>query len=120
MASCEILDVNIVPNAGAVLGVVVVAKDIDDRSASDSDLCNIWHEVVGSAVRVFTDPARLVCADGVKISEQDDVPLSWLALTRVPQDLLDVQLGPTVRVHSSCGGILLERSIRGGESIDSR
>lgn len=120
MAPCEILDVNIVSNAGTVLGVVVVAKDIDDRSASDSDLCNIWHEVVGSAVGVLTDPARLMGADGVKISEQDDVPLSWFALSCVSQDLLDVQLGPTVRVHGSCGGILLKRSIRGWESIDSR
>mmetsp|Transcript_26001 Transcript_26001/g.65335 ORF Transcript_26001/g.65335 Transcript_26001/m.65335 type:complete len:243 (-) Transcript_26001:47-775(-) len=91
---------DVVAYAGAVRGVVVVAKDVQLGALADGHLQNVRCEVIGDALGVFADQAAFVRADGVEVAQENDVP-AFLAHAHIPHDVLCDQLGAAVRV---CGG----------------
>ena len=74
MAERQVDNVDVVPHAGAVGRVIVVAVDINMVELADCDLSNIGHEICGDAFGVLADPAALVRADGVEVAQQADAP----------------------------------------------
>ena len=55
-------------------------------------LLDIWHQVVGNALRVLANCAALVRSDRIEVPEQHNVPRA-VGLVYVTQDVLDKKLG---------------------------
>ncbi len=106
MAGGEVADVDVVAHAGAVGGVVIIAKDMDGLALADGGLRDVGYEVVGDALGVLAHEARGVRADGVEVAEKHDVPLG-VGGVEVGEDLLDHPLGPAVGVGRRLLGALL-------------
>ena len=102
MALGQIDDVDIIAHAGTVRGVVVVAEDGQPFAAADGDLRDVGHQIVGNAVRVFSDQAGFVRADGVKVAEQHDGKRR-IGPAGTLQDLLDHELRPAVGIGAAAG-----------------
>ncbi len=113
MAAGEVDDVDVVADPRAVVGVVVAAEDAEAVAFTDGGLGNEGHEVVGDAVGVFADGARLVGADGVKIAQQGNAP-RLVRDGEVPQDLLDEELRLAVGVGGAEGELF---GYRGGVRV---
>ena len=97
MAGSQVADVNVVAYAGAVRGIVVVAKDMNGLSLANGGLSHVRNEVVGNACRIFADKAGLVRANGIEVAEQDNVPCGICGM-HVGEDLLDHPFCPAVWV----------------------
>ena len=111
-------DVDVVADAGAVGGGVVVAKDVDAREDADGDLGDEGHEVVGDAVGVLADEAAGVGADGVEVAEEDDGGVA-VGDADVAEDLLDEELGLAVGVGGVERRVLGDGDVLGG-AVDAR
>jgi hypothetical protein len=75
MAAREVEHVDVIADRGAVLGLVVVAKDEKLLALTDSDLCEQRQEVVGYAERVLAHDARGMGTGRVEVTQQCSVPL---------------------------------------------
>lgn len=100
VAKSKVDDMDVVADTSTIRGVVVVSKDVDKGKGADSDAGNVRHEVVGDAAGVLADEARLVCADGVKVAEEDDRG-AGVCDVPVAEDVFDEEFGPAVGV---CAG----------------
>ena len=112
MAGAKVADVDVVANARAIWGVVVVAKDVNSLALAHGNLSHVRNQVVWNACRIFSDEAGLVSANRIEVSEQDNVPF-WICGVDVGKNLLDHPLGPTVRV----GRVLLRALLGQREAI---
>ena len=97
VAAGQVHHVDVVADAGAVGGGVVVAKDVDLFQLADRHLGDVGHQVVGDAVGVLADQARLVGADGVEVAQHRHIH-AGVGLADVGQDPLGEHLGGAVRV----------------------
>ncbi len=113
VAAGEVHDVDVVADPRAVVGVVVAAEDAEAVAFTDGGLGNERHEVVGNAVGVFANGARLVRTDGVEIAQQSDAP-RLVRKGEVPQDLFDEELRLAVGVGSAERKVL---GYRGGVRV---
>ena len=93
----EVNHVDVVAQAGAVRGGVVVAEHHQLFAAADGHLGDEGHQVVGDALRVFADPAGRVGAHRVEVAQQGDVP-AVVGRPEVGEDVLDLFLGAAVGV----------------------
>ena len=66
---------DVVTPAGAVRRGVIVTPDIEIVATTDSHLRHKRHGIVGCALRVFTDQAGFMCADGVEIAQTGNTPI---------------------------------------------
>ena len=73
VAAGEVDDVDVVAHAGAVVGGIVVAVDVQLLKLADGHLGYVGHQVVGDAARILADESALVRADGVEVAQQRDV-----------------------------------------------
>ena len=73
MALGQVHHVDIVPDAGAVRGVIVISVDMDFFQLAHGDFRNIGHQIVGNAVGVLSDEAGLVGPNGVEVAKQSHV-----------------------------------------------
>jgi hypothetical protein len=89
---------NIVADAGAIDSVVVTAKDLEFRQASDGHLAHIRHEIVGRSLGVLANQTGLVRTDRIKVP-QDGYIHTLVRLVQVLQYVLDHILGLAVRVR---------------------
>ena len=71
----EVYYMDVITEAGAVLGFVVITEDVEFRELASGNLHDIGHEVVWDAVRVFAEKTGVVVADRVKVAESDDLEL---------------------------------------------
>ena len=71
----KVYDVDIIPDACAVFGGIVIAEHIEVVELAYGNLWDIGHEVIGNTVGVLTDESAYVCADGVKVAKEHDRPL---------------------------------------------
>ena len=108
MSLGQVHHVDVVPDSGAVRGVVVVAEYGQVGSTTHGHLRHVGHEIVRGSVGVLADHSARVGADGVEVPEHRDAPVvgllgDRLGLTRleVAQDLLDHELRPAVGVSDS-------------------
>ena len=97
MPTGEVDHVDVVANTCAVRCGVIVSKDTYRLKLPDGDLGDIRDKVVGDALRVLSDEAADMCADGVEVTQQYDV-LLVVAKVEVGQNLLKHALGLSVRV----------------------
>ena len=75
MSLGEVDDVDVVAQAGAVGGVVVVAEHADLLELADGDARDERHEVVRDAGGIFADEAARVRAHRVEVAEHRHVQL---------------------------------------------
>ena len=103
----QIEHMDIVPDARAVVGGVVVAEHPELLQLADGDLSNIGHEVVGYAVGILAYAPALVRADGVEVAKQRYVP-GLVRGEHIAEHILDHELGPAVRIGDGQGEVLLD------------
>ena len=109
---------DVVPDARAVLGRIVVAEHVELFELADRDLRDVGHKVVGDAVGILADESALVRADGVEVAQNRDVH-RLVRLVDVAQDVLDHQLGRAVRVGRRQREILFDGHAL-GLTVDGR
>ena len=102
MALGQINDVDVIAYAGSIRGIVVVTEDGQLFASADGDLRDVRHQVVRNAVRVFTDQAGFVRADGVKVAEQHNGKRR-ICLAGGFQNFLDHELRPAVGIGAAAG-----------------
>ncbi len=112
VAAGQVDDVDVVADAGAVGGVVVVVEDAQLLKLADGDLGDVGHQVVGDAGGVLAHGAALVGADGVEVAQQHDAHVGVGPL-HVGQDVLDLALGAAVGV----GGLVLGLGLGDGARV---
>ena len=97
MRLCEVDDVDIIADARAVVGCVIVPEDVQLVELPACDLRNVGQKVVRDALRVLADQPRRVCAERVEVAQDGDAPLG-IRDPNVLQDALDHQLGLAVGI----------------------
>ena len=112
MAACQVDYMDVIAHTRAVRRGVIIAEHANGLHFANRDLCDIRHEVVRNALRVFADKAAFVRANGIEVTEQHDIPFR-VGGVQVGKNLLDHPLRPTIRV----GGRLLFRSFAQGHAI---
>ena len=117
MGAGEVNDVDIVAHSCTIGGVVVVTKDAEFFALAYGYLGDVGHQVIGDTVGILTYQAALVCADGVEIAEEYDVPL-LVGTLEVHQDFFQHALGLSVGVGAMAFGALLGNGNDGGITID--
>ena len=70
----QIHHVDVVPDPGAVLGVVVRAEDAEDLKLTRGHPHDIGHEVVGNAVGIITDQAAFMRPHGIEVAQGGNPP----------------------------------------------
>ena len=93
---------DVVADAGAVVGIVVIAVDAQEFPAADGNLGDVGHQVVGNSPGIFADTAGDVGADGIEVTQQNNAPL-LVGMGHAGKDLLGHILGPAVGVGAVAG-----------------
>ena len=70
MAPGQVRHMDVVPNAGAVGGVIVITEDVQMIPPTHGYLRNEGHQVVGDAPGILADEAAAVGADGVEVAQE--------------------------------------------------
>ena len=91
---------DVVPDAGAVHGGVVVAEDAELLPDARRHLRDVGHQVVGYAVGPLADQTALVGADGVEVPQQHHGQ-RLVRRGRRAQDLLDEVFRPAVGIGAA-------------------
>src|SRR5699024_3193946 len=117
MAAGQVHHMDVVPHAGAVGGVIVVAVDMDLFQLARRHLGDVGHQVVGDAVGVFADQAGRMGPDGVEVAQQRHVQLG-VGLAAVGEDALGEHLGGAVGVGGGAGGEILPDGHAGRVAVD--
>ena len=112
----EIIDVDVVADAGTVGSGIVVAKDLQRRPLSLHRLENEWDQMSLGFVH-FADGATFICAGGVEISEAD-VPHTISTAVCLERQFKR-ELGSAVRIYRLAGIVFGDRNL-GRISIDQR
>src|SRR5699024_198220 len=115
MALGQVHHMDVVPDAGAVVGGVIVAVNAELFPAAHSHLGDVGHQVVGDTPGVLTHPSGGVGADGVEVPQQHHRPV-LLSLGHIGENHLGHVLGPAVGVGAAAGaaGLLQGHLIVGG------
>ena len=71
----EVYYMDVIAEAGAVFGFVVIAENVEFGELAGSNFHDIGHEVVWDAVGVFAEKTGVVITDRVKVAESDDLEL---------------------------------------------
>ena len=99
---------DVIANPSAVFGRVVVAEYVQALQFAGGHLCNVGHQIVGDAFRVFANQSALVRADRVEVAQQRDLPLV-VRFIQILQNLFDDQLGAAIRVGGRGWKVLFDR-----------
>ena len=98
----QVYHMDIVPDAGAVVGVIVIAEYAQSFPSAHGHLGDIGHQIVGNALGILTDEAAVMGADGIKVPQQHHGP-RLIRKGNVPKDLLTHILGPAVGIRAIAG-----------------
>ena len=102
----QVHHMNIIPDAGAVGGIVVVAIDVELFQLAHRHLGDIGHQVVGDAVGVLADQAALMGADGIEIPQQGHIQRG-VCCAVIGENALLEELGGAVGIGGAAGGEIL-------------
>ena len=98
----QIHDVQVVAYSRSIRSVVVVAEHGQLLSSANSDLANVWHKIVGDAIRVLADETRRVRAYGIEVSQDHHTPIRvLLRRVEVLEHFFDHELATSVRICDS-------------------
>jgi len=123
MALGQVHHVDVIAHAGAIVGVIIVAKDAELLQLARGHLGDVGHQIIGNAGGILANAAGLVGADGVEVAQQHHTPLG-VSGHHTLQDLFDHILGPAIGVGTALAehilpqGHFLRHAIhrgRGGE-----
>ena len=106
MSQCQIHHMDVIPYAGSIRSIVIISEYAQALQFSDGHLRHIGKQVVGNTLGIFTDHAAFMSSDGIKVTEQDHVPLR-ICRMQVGKDLLQHPLGPSIRIRTGSFGALL-------------
>ena len=95
---------DVVSDARAVLGGVVVAENAHARQAPRGHTRHVGQEVIGNAVRIFTDQARSVRADRVEVAQAHGREIRPCGAD-VFENIFDKKLGAPVGVGDAPDGM---------------
>ena len=109
MCLSEVNDVDIVADACAVVSGIVVSENMKFFELTDSCLAYVRKEVVRDTLGVLTDKSRLVCSDGVEITE-DRNALKLTCVADVLEHSFDNKLGLAIGVCSGKREIFADRN----------
>ena len=98
----QVHHMDVVPDAGAVGGGIVVAEDAQLLPAANGHLGDVGHQVVGDASGILTHQAGLVSADGVEVAQQHHGPVG-IRVGNAGEDLLGHVFGPAVGIGAAAG-----------------
>ena len=111
MALGQVHHMDIVADAGTVMGIVVVTVDTQEFTAAHSHLGDIGHQIIGNTPGIFADVAAFVGTDGVEVAQQHNAPL-LIRKSHTGEDLLGHVLGPAIGIGAAAGaGILVQRHL---------
>ena len=108
----QVVDVDVVADAGSVRSVVIVAEDGQLLAYAGRCLGQVWHEVLRHSVGEFADAGRRVCADGVEVAQQDAADGSAGG-----DDVLDYLLGDLLGGAIGGGGAFYGRGLVDGVAV---
>ena len=94
MRRCQIRDVDVIANARAVRGIVVVAKDGDRRSVARGRQDE--RDQMGLGIVRFADFVFRIGAGGIEVAQRDRA--QTVRLIQVGQNSFDDQFGKAVRI----------------------
>lgn len=111
VASCQVEDVDVVPDGGAVVRGIVVAEYQELLTLAGSDLRQEWEEIIRHTRRVFAHDATRVGSCWVEVSQKSSIPLLYfmglsifLSLCTFGIDVIrDHQFGTEFRVPVGIG-----------------
>ena len=102
MALAQIHHMDVVPDTGAVVGVVIVAVNAEELPSAYGDLRDIRHQIIGNTPGILTDAAALMGTDGIEVAQQHHAPLG-IGMGNTAQDLLGHVLGPAIGIGAAAG-----------------
>ena len=102
----QIHHMDVIPHAGAVGGVVIVAENAELLEPPGSDLRDVGHQIVGNAHGILADQPAFMRADGVEVPQQRHGPVR-IGKGHVLENLLDHVLGPAVGIGAAHGAHVL-------------
>ncbi len=108
MPQRQVHHMDVIPHAGPVRRIVVIAVYHYFRPQAGGHLGNIGQQVIGDPVGILPDQPAGMRPDGIEIPQQAHAPLG-VCRRQVRQDLLDHHLGIPIRVGSGGGHSLPER-----------
>ena len=103
MALGQIHHMDIIPDTGAIGGIVIVAENAEFLPAAHSHLGDKGHQIIGNTPGIFTDAAAFMGADGIEIPQKAHAPIGICYAQRL-QDLLGHVLGPAIGIGATAGG----------------
>ena len=106
MAACQVNHVDVIAHTRAIGRGIIVAEHANGLHFANRDLCDIRHEVIRNALRVFADEAAFVRANGIEVTKQHNIPFG-VGGVQIGKNLLNHPFRPTIGV----GGRLLFRSL---------
>ena len=116
VAQGQVYHMDVVPDAGAVGGGVVIAVDMELFQLAHGHLSDVGHQVVGDAVGVLADEAAFMGTDGVEVPQQGHVQRG-VRFAVVREDALNEQLGGAVGVGGAASGEVLPDRHAGGVTV---
>ena len=105
VAAGQVHHVDVIPDAGAVGGGVIVAEHMELLQPTGGHAGDIWQQIIGDALGQLTDQAGGVGADGVEIAQQHHRQLR-VGGGLIPEDLLNHIFRPAVGVGAAGGHLL--------------
>src|SRR5450830_24949 len=104
MPDRQVDHVDVIAHAGAVRSRVIAAIHGQLLTLAAGHLGDVGHQVVGNAVRGFTDQAAFVGTHGIEVAQQRDAP-GRPGPRQVAQHLFDHQLAAAVGIGGGQGKI---------------
>ena len=95
MAFGQVTDMDVVAHAGTVRRRIVLAKNGQVMPASDRDLRDVRHQIVGRIGWILADQAGRVGTGRVEIAQDRDRPV-WIGGVQSPQHVLDDEFGVAI------------------------
>ncbi len=96
MGFCEVDDVDVVAEAGAVGRIIVIAENAQALSYAGGGLGHIRKKVVGHAAGKLADESRRMGTDRIKVAEGDAIE-SCIGMAAVAQNVFSNLFGIAVR-----------------------
>ena len=108
MAFSEIDNVNVVTYASAIGRWIVIRPDIEKFEFACCNLGDVGHQIVWSALRVFTDQARFVGADGIEVAQPGDAPVGF-GVVKIGEDVLDHEFAAAIGIGRGTREVFADR-----------
>lgn len=116
MATCEIGDVDEVTHGGSIGGGPVGAEHGEMWGLAGHDFDDDGKEIGGDTLRVFSQEAGRVAADGIEVAEGEDGPV-WVGVGEVGENGLAHPFGAAVGVGDSSAALLDDLVGGAGEEL---